>query len=1188
MHSPIRSISKGILTFLTLFLSQAVIVARAPELWPAMPNGTAIDSAQSNDGVLLELNKIVEGEVTPGQAHSYRIKLEAGQYARVVVEHWGADVRVALRGPNGHVRFELKCRQNGLTPVSLIAEGSGTYRLELHTLAEESIGGRYRVRIEELRQIAAQDRKRLAAEKAFAEAEKLRAEERAESSHQAIKRYEEAAALWRTAGDGREVAQALKNIGEVYQILGESEKAFTCYRQALAIGREIKDARAESEVLNNIGYLHFFLGDMQRAFQNSTDALKLSQAAGNRRGEALALNNIGEAYFGLADFPKALESQERALALLRDMNDRRGQAQVWVSLGYAYTHLGEAQKARSSYDEALYLWRAIGSARGQALTLIALGNLQNKLGEEQDALNSYYQAQRLLEPVGDRSYNAYVFGHMGYVYEGLGEKQRAIEYYDRALTLYQATNHRWGEAEARLFIGRIYRSLGNKQEALKYYSQALEMFRALRMPILEALTLRELGLVDDSEGEKTRALDHYNQALRLFRDGQDRRDEAYTLNYIGHVHENSGEWTKALDYYAQALALHNAVGDRQGTAATLYNIAHAERARGNLDTARAQIEAAIQLSETLRTKVASQDLRASFLASTHQQYEFYTDVLMRSHRQRPSAGFDVAAFEASQRGRARSLLEALAESHAGIRQGIDAELLKRERELQRQLNAATERRLQLAEGKSSDVELAAVDKELSKLAADYQQAQEQIRAASPRYAALVQPVPLTLREIQQKVLDADTLLLEYALGEEHSFGWAVTLDSIKSFELPARQKVEKAARRMYELLTARNLQMNGETDGARQARLASAEVQYAEASRELSAILLGPVASELQGKRLVIIADGALQYVPLAALPEPQRTEAGGRGALTNSPDPRPQPPSTARPLIAEHEVVSLPSASVLALMREETRNRLPAPKSVAVLADPVFDRDDERLASPKATSARPREFADARKRGERPTGGVQPNAASPGVEQRALRDFDGLSTSAGIARLPFSRREAEAIIAAVPTNDGMLALGFRASRATATSPELSRYRVVHFATHGLLNSEHPELSGIILSLFDKDGKRQDGFLQLHEVYNLDLPADLVVLSACQTALGKEIRGEGLVGLTRGFMYAGSPRVIASLWKVDDAATAVLMGEFYRAMFGEGLRPAAALRAAQIKLWQQQRWHSPYYWAAFTLQGEWK
>jgi CHAT domain-containing protein len=179
-------------------------------------------------------------------------------------------------------------------------------------------------------------------------------------------------------------------------------------------------------------------------------------------------------------------------------------------------------------------------------------------------------------------------------------------------------------------------------------------------------------------------------------------------------------------------------------------------------------------------------------------------------------------------------------------------------------------------------------------------------------------------------------------------------------------------------------------------------------------------------------------------------------------------------------------------------------------------------------------------------------------------------------------------ILAAVPAGGVMKALDFKANRETATGAELGQYRIVHFATHGLLNGEHPELSGIILSLVDEEGRERDGFLRLHEIYKLRLPAELVVLSACQTALGKPVRGEGLVGLVRGFMYAGAERVVASLWKVDDEATAELMKLFYERMLKGGMRPAAALRAAKVEMSRHKRWHSPYYWAAFELQGEWR
>jgi CHAT domain-containing protein len=291
---------------------------------------------------------------------------------------------------------------------------------------------------------------------------------------------------------------------------------------------------------------------------------------------------------------------------------------------------------------------------------------------------------------------------------------------------------------------------------------------------------------------------------------------------------------------------------------------------------------------------------------------------------------------------------------------------------------------------------------------------------------------------------------------------------------------------------------------------------------------------------------------------------------------------------------VHLPSASVLAVLRKELAGRPAAPKTVAVLADPVFQSNDPRLGQgknkgrAKSTAA----LVHARTRaGETPAlpGQSQtPTGADDTIGEPAVLRSGRESGVLSFDRLPQSRVEANQIAALVPKDRCLKALDFAANRATATSPELGQNRIVHFATHGLINNVHPELSGVVLSLVDEKGRMQDGFLRLHDVFNLQLGADVVVLSACQTALGKEIKGEGLVGLTRGFMYAGAPRVVASLWKVDDEATADLMKRFYRGMLKDGLRPAAALRAAQMELRQTKRWRSPKYWAGFVLQGEWQ
>jgi CHAT domain-containing protein len=349
--------------------------------------------------------------------------------------------------------------------------------------------------------------------------------------------------------------------------------------------------------------------------------------------------------------------------------------------------------------------------------------------------------------------------------------------------------------------------------------------------------------------------------------------------------------------------------------------------------------------------------------------------------------------------------------------------------------------------------------------------------------------------------------------------------------------------------------------------VARGKVAYRLAASELSKILLGPAANLLGKKRLVIVADGALQYVPFATLPVPDTLRLDESRRVAVSPSPRVGSVS----LIEDHEIVNLPSASVLAVLRQEQRGRKQADASVAVVADPVFSADDARLSSRGDNS---------RSNGD----GPETFIGRYGSLERSARDA-GID---GFRRLRFTRVEAMAITGLVPADRALNALDFKASRTTALSSDLSRYRIVHFATHGLLNAEHPELSGLVLSLVDERGRPQDGFLQLHDVYGLKLGADLVVLSGCETALGKEMRGEGLIGLTRGFMYAGAPRVVASLWRVDDRATAELMKRFYERMLKEGLPPAAALRAAQVSMLKEKRWSAPQYWAAFTLQGEWR
>jgi CHAT domain-containing protein len=398
------------------------------------------------------------------------------------------------------------------------------------------------------------------------------------------------------------------------------------------------------------------------------------------------------------------------------------------------------------------------------------------------------------------------------------------------------------------------------------------------------------------------------------------------------------------------------------------------------------------------------------------------------------------------------------------------------------------------------------------------------------------------------------MLMEYALGDDRSYLWVVTKNKVSTYELPGRAEIEKAVRRFHDVLTANQPKIN-ESYAQHVERVRQANEQLRNETAVISRLILAPMASELAGntRRLLVVADGALQFIPFQVLTLEHQRSDGGESSEGDT------------PLIVDHEIINEPSASALSVLMSANADGTKAPENtLAMFADPVFEADDPRITSRIGATTRE-------------------NAETSEVE-RSFRDVDP-STASKIPRLLASRDEAENVLALVPRGRSLKALGFDASRDLVTRSDLSNYHIIHFATHGLLNNEHPELSGIVLSLFNQRGEPQPGFLRLYDIYNLKLRADLVVLSACNTALGKEVRGEGLVGLTRGFMYAGASGVVASLWKVDDDATAELMKQFYRGMFQDKLTPAAALRQAQLSLKKQKRWQEPYYWAGFILQG---
>ncbi|KST62544.1 hypothetical protein BC008_10450 [Mastigocoleus testarum BC008] len=597
-----------------------------------------------------------------------------------------------------------------------------------------------------------------------------------------------------------------------------------------------------------------------------------------------------------------------------------------------------------------------------------------------------------------------------------------------------------------------------------------------------------------------------------------------TLSLIAKAHRANQEYEKALEFHNRALKLWQAKEEIFKEADTYLAIATTERERGNLTQARTEIEKAIAMIESERAQAQAQEAKETqdddfptiqpkqteyksyidlvkYLESKQNYYDFYIDLLMQQHQQNPSAGYDIEALQASERSHARSLL------------------------------AMINRDSRNPEGKVQNN---------SSSNPDY---------SNPNYIELAKPPQI--QKIQQELLDDNTLLLEYSLGEERSYLWAVTKNSITTYELPKRADIEAAAKQFYDFLTVSSLRI-------RPNKAAASGVK-------LSQMLLGQVSQQLGNKRLLIVANGILQYIPFSALPIPNST------SLNTVSSSAAVEPLLVEPLLVKHEIVNLPSASTLAVIRRNNEKRQPPSKTLAVLADPIFSRGDERLT---------------RKLNQ--TDYQSQQKLSTLSNAMGVKSNNNVVVEQLYPRLPNTRKEAEEIASLVPPPEQLQKFDFAANRKAVFAPEFSQYRYIHLATHGILDSQTPERSGVILSLVNEQGEFQRSLLSTPDFFKLNLSADLVTLSGCRTGLGKQVKGEGLIGVTGGLMYSGAKRVMVSLWSVDDRATTELMKRFYQGVLKDKLPPAKALRAAQLAMWREQQWQNPYYWAAFTIQGEWK
>ena len=923
-------------------------------------------------------------------------------------------------------------------------------------------------------------------------------------------------------GDRAAVAQLSNQIAELYLKLCDLNAALMESQGSLEIARSLGSNNGSLlvDTLTLAARVYINRTESSKALPLAGEALVLSGELRYRHGEAQSHFRLAEAYFELDRRDEARISNDRALQIWEEVQDKRGKGLSLVMQGDLLMMANSPAEAAVAFKSAEAIWRELGEPAELATALVEQNFLAIRQGQFQNALVLLNEAHGLLVEAEAEPYlAAKIANSFGEIYEAYGQLDTALGYFLESLSHFRDVAHDVkGTVTAGIKVGRVQASLGNFDVAIQQTQQSLAAAVVTDNALTIGLCHEDLGRVWLQAGSYEPARLEFLNAISYFIRSKSDRPLARANMYLGQAEHLLGNLDRAGQAYEVALRFFIKNSDYTNEAALRFGLGKLALQQGRLERAAENLRRSIELTERLRENATSKELRSSFLHSVHDRYETYVEWLMTRYARDRNQQYAIEAFEAAEAGRARALLDSLYGYQRELRQPSDPVLLLEEEELQKKEQRLVDDRTSLLSG-GTEKDNVDIERQIRDIRAQIETLEARIRSSS-KFDDLLRPTPLNYQRIQTEIADSQTSLLFYSLGNAKSFAWVVTKDDLSTYELRDKKTIEEAAKRLIGLI---------KTPPTNE----SEQNQLQNAIDDVSRLVVEPVSPKLQTSRLIVIADGILQYVPFQILKTSTLAE---------------------EMMISRFNIIDAPSASALAAVRRERLRRQPGPKLLIGFGDAVFS--PEYAPNPTKDDTR----------------------SSPERSRVSSRFRD-------LPRLFYAQRELRAI-GELTGSDSAFYVEYEATRDQFLKADLSQFRIVHVVTHGVLDDKRPELSGLVLSQVDGNAQPIDGFVSLADIYRLNAPVDLVVLSACHTALGQNLRGEGLIGLTRGFMYAGASGVVASLWKVDDRATAELMKHFYTNMLQGGMGPAAALRAAQNEIRSQAKWSSPYYWAGFTFQGD--
>lgn len=993
----------------------------------------------------------------------------------------------------------------------------------------------------------------------------------------ALDYYENALEIFMEIDDKSDMANTLNSIGGLYHYRDQYEDALKYYEKAYEIFRETGDKQGKGKSLNGIGSSYYELSLYNEALNYHEQALEIFKKIDDIRGVGRCLGSIGIIYIVQGDYDKALDYYEQRLEITREIGDIRGEGHILHNIGNTYSYLGQYDKALEFLKKSLEIRQETGDRNAVGSSFLSLGVLNFYLGQHRKALDYLEQSIEILREIGDRSTEGYSLSSIGAIYNYLGRYDKGLEYLEKALKIRRDTGHRRGEGNNLNNIGSLYNRLGRYDIALDYHKQAYEILKDIGIRQGEGNSLNHIGSIYYRFEEYEKALEYYDRALKIMREINYIRGEAGSLRSIGSVYHRLGHYDKAAGNHEQALDISREIGDIRGEANSLYNIALVYNSLGQYNKAISHYKDSIEILqrielieqlwqvqislargkaslnklikaadifeqglnnlEKVRTGIADLSFRDMYMDEKLSIYDEYIELLWKIHQENPNDNYNEKIFEIFERKKGRIFFEQIAGIRSSNYSGIPESVLEKENDIMNMINTLENRRIDEISKPERDlnrIALREIEKQISDLRSEQEKLKKRIKTDYPDYYQLKYPDTINLSTLQKDVLEEDEMILIYNISNDISILLLIGKEHFSLHHISSNN--DDLSENIQQYLSLKIESSNMDLRG----RIIYPEMtEMHETPRIYDMLFPKSVQIAIADIRnLFIIPTGPLYQLPFEALMKDDGNY-----------------------LIETHSISYLSSASLLKILREtqDRRRRYPAHPLLA-FANPVY--------------AEPGSFM-----------GISE------LRSETYRSFLGDAFTA----LPETEEEVMAIkeILQAPLETNPLQLREKASRSNVFQLNennlLEQYRYIIFACHGILPGEINHILQPALVLSDPDPNTgSEGFLTMADILSLSLNADLITLSACNTGIGMEDKGDGIMGLSRAFMYAGTPAVNVNLWSVETMSAKALNVGFYQNL-SKGKNLSDALRDIKLRMLKGdfgQRWKHPFYWAPMIIFGD--